>query len=457
MQPGARHVQRPPVGKPNALQLKALLGHRKVGYQDPDPIARMIVACWRSRRQAVVGIPRTSLAVMFEKLPVASTDPILGLNEAFAQDPRSDKINLSVGVYQDEQGRTPVLECVRQAETRLLGSETSKSYLGIEGAPNFCRLVPRLVVGHLVPVEQLVTVQTPGGTAALRVAGELVHRHFPEARIWCSQPTWANHPQVFEAAGLEVRFYRYADSTGTALDFQGLLDSLNEARPGDVVCLHGCCHNPTGVDPRPAEWRLLAERLRERSLIPLVDLAYQGFAEGLVEDTTAIRELLRSGLEILICSSFSKNFGLYAERVGALLVICHTPQAARATLSQIKAIARTNYSNPPKHGAAIVATVLEDKELSELWEQEVRTMRERIQQMRELFVRTLAAKGVKKDFSFLLQQRGMFSYSGLNPDQVERLRTEHGIYIVSSGRINVAGMRTATMDRLCEAIAAVLD
>ncbi|GIW95861.1 MAG: aromatic amino acid aminotransferase [Pirellulaceae bacterium] len=394
---------------------------------------------------------------MLERLPPAPADPILGLSEAFARDPRPDKINLSVGVYQDEEGRTPVLECVKRAQRRLLEGEETKSYLAIDGLASFRQLVPRLVLGHIVPVELTATVQTPGGTAALRVAAELIRRHFPDARIWCSEPTWANHPNVFQAAGLEVRYYTYADPTGVMLDFDGLVCSLDRARPGDVVCLHACCHNPTGLDLEPGQWRVLAERLRERSLLPLVDFAYQGFAEGLVEDATGIRELVRAGLEILIASSFSKNFGLYAERVGALTLVAQTSEAVQAAVSQVKAVIRSNYSNPPKHGGAIVATVLADEELTQIWEREVEQMRERIQRMRELFVATLAAKGVTKDFSFLLRQRGMFSYSGLSLAAVERLRTEYGIYIVGSGRINVAGMRTATMDRLCTAIAAVLE
>jgi aspartate/tyrosine/aromatic aminotransferase len=393
---------------------------------------------------------------MFEHISPAPSDPILGLNEAFEKDPRPEKINLSVGVYLDEEGNTPILRCVKQAEKRLLEKERTKTYLSIDGVAEFRCYVPRLVLGHIVDPDCTATVQTPGGTAALRLAAELIRYHFPNARLWCSRPTWANHPKIFQATGLPVEHYAYADNSGKHLQFDALLDSLQRAQPGDVVCLHACCHNPTGLDLSPAQWRTLAELLRDKELLPLVDFAYQGFGEGLVEDATGIRELVRAGLEMLICSSFSKNFGLYAERVGALIVVAHTPDAAAATLSQIKSLARANYSNPPKHGGAIVATVLADEQLTHLWEQEVTQMRQRIQQMRELFVATLASKGVAEDFSFLLQQRGMFSYSGLTPLQVDQLRTQHAVYIVGSGRINVAGMTTATMDRICSAVAAVL-
>lgn len=393
---------------------------------------------------------------MLEHLSIAPPDPILGLSEAFARDPRPEKINLSVGVYQDEHGKTPILECVKRAEARLLEQEQSKSYLAIDGLAEFRRLVPRLVLGHVVDRECTATVQTPGGTAALRIAAELIGQHFPGARVWCSQPTWANHPKVFQAAGLPVEYYSYAGAGGTHLDFEAMLGSLQKAHRGDVICLHACCHNPTGLDLSPGQWRQVAQCLKERQLLPLVDFAYQGFGDGLLEDTVGIRELVRADLEMLICSSFSKNFGLYGERVGALTVVARTPAATAAALSQVKALVRANYSNPPKHGGAIVATVLGDEELTALWENEVTHMRQRIQQMRQLFVSTLQAKGVKHDFSFLLQQRGMFSYSGLTPLQVDELRTRYAVYIVGSGRINVAGMSAATMDRLCSAIAAVL-
>ncbi len=393
---------------------------------------------------------------MFDQLAVAPPDPILGLNEAFKQDPNPHKINLSVGVYLDDQGRTPILACVQQAAQRLVKSEANKGYLGIDGLAEYVGHVQRLVFGDAVPAARLATAQTPGGTGGLRVAGDFLHKAFPGARVWCSRPTWANHPSIFQAAGMAVEVYPYLDSAGRGLDLEGMLAGLRSAKPGDVVCLHACCHNPTGVDPTVEEWRQIAGVLREGNLLPLVDFAYQGFGDGLREDTVGVQQLLEAGLELVVCSSFSKNFGLYGERVGALTAVAGTPQAATAALSQIKAAIRANYSNPPKHGAALVATILGDAELRQQWEQEVASMRERIHAMRQLFVKTLAAKGVQQDFSFLCEQRGMFSYSGLNPMQVDQLRSQHAIYIVGNGRINVAGMTTATMDRLCTAIAQVL-
>lgn len=393
---------------------------------------------------------------MFEEIPVAPPDPILGLMDAFKKDPRDHKINLSVGVYQDEHGRTPILECVKQAERRLVEQEANKGYLGIEGSPEFGKAVQRLLFQDEVNPAHLATAQSPGGTGALRVAAEFLQRVFPAARIWCSQPTWANHPNIFQAAGMAVDIYPYLDHSGLALDMPGLCETLGRAAAGDVVLLHACCHNPTGIDPTAEQWREIGRFLAGRELIPLVDFAYQGFGDGLHEDAAGVRELVRAGLEVLVCSSFSKNFGLYGERVGALTVVAGSQNAAAAALSQIKAAVRANYSNPPKHGAAIVSTVLEDPALTATWEQEVAAMRGRIHRMRRLFVDTLRQKGVRRDFSFLSAQRGMFSNSGLTPLQVDELKTKHAIYVVGSGRINVAGMTTANMDRLCSAVAQVL-
>lgn len=393
---------------------------------------------------------------MFELVQTAPPDPILGLSEAFKRDPNPQKINLSVGVYQDEAGRTPILRCVKQAEQRLVEQETNKSYLGIDGLADYVGHVRQLVFGSNVPAERIATVQTPGGTGALRVAAELLARQFPTAKVWISQPTWVNHPQIFKAAGLTVETYPYLGGSGQQLDLEGMLGALASAAPGDVVCLHACCHNPSGIDPSAEQWQQIVELLKQRQLLPLIDFAYQGFGQGLREDALGIETCARAGLELMVCSSFSKNFGLYAERVGALSIVAPTPDAAAATLSQLKAVIRSNYSNPPKHGAAIVSLVLSDPELRALWENEVGEMRTRIRSMRELFVKTLKAKGVARDFSFLLNQRGMFSFSGLTPMQVDELRSKHSIYIVSSGRINVAGMTEANMQPLCEAIADVL-
>lgn len=397
---------------------------------------------------------------MFETFEMAPPDSILGLTEAFKQDPRSHKINLSVGVFQDAQGRTPILGCVKQAEQRLLEQEQSKNYLGIDGLPEYGRAVRELLfgAGHEILAEQrAVTLQTPGGTGALRVAADLLQRKLPHVRVWFSKPTWANHPSIFTAAGLKVEAYDYLDSSGTGLDETALLNSLQKIPEGDVICLHACCHNPTGIDPTGSQWEKIAAVVHERKLLPLIDFAYQGFGDGIEEDARGLRLLCRNGGEAIVCSSYSKNFGLYSERVGALTLVARDQAAATAALSHAKVCVRVNYSNPPQHGAATVAMVLGDPDLRRQWDTEVAAMRERIHRMRQLFVQTMSTKTSQRDFAFLKRQRGMFSFSGLTPLQVDELRNQHAIYVVSAGgRINVAGMREETMERLCDAIAAVL-
>ena len=396
---------------------------------------------------------------MFERLETAPPDPILGLTAAFEQDPNPGKINLGVGVYKDAAGNTPIFASVKQAEERLFAGEDTKNYLAIEGAPEYAAAVQDLLFGpdhEIVTAKRAVTGHTPGGTGALRVAGDFMHRIFPQARIWLSEPTWANHPKIFQAAGLEVETYPYFDADSSDLDFDALLDALAAIPTGDVVLLHGCCHNPTGVDPSPDQWRQIADVVVERQLLPLVDFAYQGLGEGLREDAVGLLELCRPGVELLVASSFSKNFGLYNERVGALTLVGAARETAATALGHLQICIRTNYSNPPAHGAAIATAVLRDAQLRSQWEGEVAAMRHRINGMRRLFVDTLKEKGVERDFSFIARQRGMFSFSGLTPDQVEALRREYAIYIVGSGRINVAGMTEENMASLCEAIAAVL-
>ncbi len=396
---------------------------------------------------------------MFESLEMAPPDSILGLGEAFRNDPNSNKINLTVGVYKDEHGRTPILACVKEAERRLLESEPSKEYLGITGSDEFGRLVRELAFGadgELSSGGRAVTVQTPGGTAALRVVADLLQRKFPAASIWCSQPTWANHPGVFQAAGVDVQSYAYIDSAGTGLDFDALLGALQQVPQGDVVCLHACCHNPTGIDPSPAQWSEIGRVINQRGILPLVDFAYQGFGDGLDEDADGLRTLCQSCPELLMCSSFSKNFGLYGERVGALTIVARDADAAQAALSHAKTCVRQNYSNPPRHGALIVSTIFNDAELRSQWLVELAGMRDRINGMRQLFADRIKQRMPDRDFSFITDQRGMFSYSGLTPLQVDTLRSEHAIYMVGSGRINVAGITPANIDRLCNAIAAVL-
>jgi len=396
---------------------------------------------------------------MFEKLQMAPPDPILGLSDAFKKDSHPHKINLSVGVYQDANGKTPILETVKEAERQLLADETNKGYLGIDGLPEYGRHVREMLFGadhDIVVRKRGVTAQTPGGTGALRVAADFGAQKLKGRRIWVSHPTWANHPSIFEAAGLQVDNYPYLDAAGTGLDFAALTNTLQQIPAGDAICLHASCHNPTGIDPTPEQWRQIGQILQQRQILPLVDFAYQGFAEGIDEDRAGLVQLAESCPEMLVCSSFSKNFGLYCERVGAMTLVAPSEEAAQIGLSHVKICVRTNYSNPPKHGGAIVAQVLSSPDLRAKWILEVSAMRERIACMRQLFVDTLRAKGVQQDFSFITRQRGMFSFSGIKPEQVDKLRSDFGIYVVRSGRINVAGMTEANMDRLCSAIQAVL-
>jgi aspartate/tyrosine/aromatic aminotransferase len=396
---------------------------------------------------------------MFQRIQPAPPDPILGLTEAYDSDPNPQKINLGVGVYQDAAGTTPILQCVKQAERRLDEAEKTKSYLGIGGSLRYGQFVQQLAWGaehEALAGKRLQTVQTPGGTGALRVAGDFLHELFPAARIWMSQPTWANHAGIFAAAGVETRSYPYHDAKNHRLDLEGMLAALGDAAAGDVVLLHASCHNPSGIDPSADEWRRIADCVADRGLVPLVDFAYQGFGEGLEEDASGLRELTRPGQELLVCSSFSKNFGLYRERVGALTIVAADSQAAEAALSQVKRCVRANYSNPPYHGAGIVETVLADAQLRAQWEVELAAMRDRINGMRRLLVDTMQTLAPRHDFSFIARQRGMFSFSGLSPQQVEELRSKHSIYVVGSGRINVAGITPSNAERLCRAIASVL-
>lgn len=397
---------------------------------------------------------------MFESLSMAPPDAILGIGEAFKKETNPKKINLSVGVYKDAQGATPILQCVKSAERRLLETETHKSYLSIEGLPQYGKAVRELLFGadhEIVQSGRAATAQTPGGTGALRVAADFLAKKLFVPRIWFSKPTWDNHPNVFSAAGLKVEMYPYLNAAGKGLDFDAMLAALEKVPAGDCFALHACCHNPTGVDPTPEQWKQIADVIQARNILPLVDFAYQGFGAGLREDAAGLRELCRPGVDLLVCSSFSKNFGLYSERVGALTVVASTPAAAEAALSQVKTCIRVNYSNPPQHGASVVATVLGDAELRRQWETELDDMRSRISSMRALFVDTMKAKAPGHDFSHISRQNGMFSFSGLTPMQVDELRTRHAVYVVvNGGRINVAGMTRDNMDQLTDAIVAVL-
>lgn len=396
---------------------------------------------------------------MFEKITAAPADPILGLTDIFRADARPNKINLGIGVYKDETGKTPVLTSVKKAEQYLLENETTKNYLGIEGIPAFASCTQELLFGKESPIvtaRRARTAQTPGGTGGLRVAADFIANQTSAKRIWISNPSWPNHKNVFSAVGLEVLEYAYYDAANHALDFDGLLNSLKQAQAGDVVLFHGCCHNPTGIDPTAEQWAQLAELSVANGWLPLFDFAYQGFANGLEEDAQGLRIFAAKHHELIVASSYSKNFGLYNERVGACTIVAADAETADRAFSQVKAAIRANYSNPPSHGAAVVATILGNDALRAMWEQELTDMRQRIHRMRQLFVNTLQEKGAQQDFNFIIQQNGMFSFSGLTKEQVLRLREEFGVYAVNSGRVNVAGMTPDNMAPLCEAIVAVL-
>lgn len=396
---------------------------------------------------------------MFEHITAAPADPILGLGDLFRADERPNKINLGIGVYKDETGQTPVLASVKQAEQFLLENEKTKNYLSIEGLPVFGRCTQELLFGAqntIVTQARARTAQCPGGTGALRVAADFIARQTSVKRVWISNPTWPNHKSIFQAVGLEVCEYNYYDAEAHAIDFDGLLESLKQAQAGDLVLFHGCCHNPTGIDPTIEQWKQLAQLSKASGWLPLFDFAYQGFAQGLEEDAQGLRLFAEIHDELIVASSYSKNFGLYNERVGACTVVAKNSEIADNAFSQVKACIRANYSNPPAHGASVVATILSDERLKATWVQELTTMRERIHRMRQLFVATLQEKGANQDFNFIIKQNGMFSFSGLTTEQVLRLRNEYGIYAVNSGRINVAGMTLENMSPLCEAIVAVL-
>ena len=389
---------------------------------------------------------------MFENFSLAPPDPILGLNAVFEKDPRPFKLNLTVGVFKDDQGRTPILESVRQAEAKIFQTQKTKGYLPIEGGKDFTDQVNRLILGEDFDFGRVATAHTPGGTGALRAAADTLLKVMPGRRFWVSNPTWANHNAVFQAAGFPVLSYAYLDAAKTGLDFDGLIRQLEqEGQPGDAVCLHACCHNPTGIDPTSAQWAVLSEVLAKKRMLPFIDFAYQGFGDGLEADAKPISILLKDHSELVICGSFSKNFGLYSERVGALLMISADSKITESVLSQMRVAIRCNYSNPPRHGEAIVATILGDPQLSKLWRSEVDAMRKRISEMRVGFIEGMKKRG--KDFSFLASQKGMFSYTGLNAMQADWLKQEKGIYIVGTGRINVAGLTSDTLESVCDAVA----
>lgn len=397
--------------------------------------------------------------IMFEQVSMAAADPILGLTDTFKKDARVEKINLGVGIYKDESGQTPILSTVKEAEKRLLATEKTKSYLTIEGIAAYGVAVQKLLFGadsDIISENRARTAQVPGGTGALRTGADFARNKLGIRKIWVSNPTWANHGNVFTTAGLKVASYDYYNAETKNLDFDAMIASLQEVEAGDLVLFHGCCHNPTGIDPTIEQWEVLAKLMADLGAVPFFDFAYQGFAKGVEEDAQGLRMFAKYNKELLVANSFSKNFGLYNERVGGITLVAEDSEIADSAFSQIKSGIRSNYSNPPAHGAAIVTTILEDAELYQQWVKEVADMRVRIQEMRDLFVATLKEKGVVGDYSFISRQNGMFSFSGLSVEQVNRLKDEFAVYIVGSGRISVAGMTKENMQPLCNAIAKVI-
>ncbi|MEB0009073.1 MULTISPECIES: amino acid aminotransferase [unclassified Pseudomonas] len=384
-------------------------------------------------------------------------DPILGLIDAYAADPNPNKFDLGVGVYKDALGLTPILRSVKLAEQRLLDTQTTKTYIGGHGEPRFGALISELVLGKDSPLlasKRVGATQTPGGTGALRLCADFIADCLPGRGIWLSDPTWPIHETIFAKAGLMVSHYPYVGSDNR-LNVEGMLATLNQVPRGDVVLLHACCHNPTGFDLSHDDWRQVLDIVRSRDLLPLIDFAYQGFGDGLEQDAWAVRLFAEALPELLITSSCSKNFGLYRERTGALLVCASTADKLLDVRSQLSSIARNLWSNPPDHGAAIVAEILGDPELKSLWADEVEEMRGRIAQLRAGLVEALTPLGLGERFAHIGVQRGMFSYTGLNDDQVARLRHEHSVYLVSAGRANIAGIDASRLDLLAQAIAAV--
>ncbi len=398
-------------------------------------------------------------ASLFAHVELAPRDPILGLNEAFAADPRADKVNLGVGVYYDENGKIPLLEAVAQAEAERLAARPPRGYLPIDGVPAYNQGVQALLFGAdaaLVREGRAVTVQALGGTGALKIGADFLKRLKPDAKVLISNPSWENHRALFEAAGFTVETYPYFDPATRGVAFEAMRDFLATQPAGTIVLLHACCHNPTGADLTEAQWREIVAVCDKQGLVPFLDMAYQGFADGLQEDAVAVRLFAESGQSVFIASSFSKSMSLYGERVGALTMVTSSRDESARVLSQVKRVIRTNYSNPPTHGGAIVGAVLSTPALRTQWENELAGMRQRIRQMREELVRKLAGAGAKSDFSFITRQRGMFSYTGLSAARVERLRNDFGIYAVSTGRICLAAINGKNIDAVAKAIAAVL-
>jgi len=395
---------------------------------------------------------------MFAAVELAPRDPILGLNEQFASDPNPAKVNLGVGVYYDDDGKLPLLKCVQEAEKLMMEAPKARGYLPIDGIAAYDKAVQGLVFGAdsaAVKAGRIATVQALGGTGGLKLGADFIKRINPGAKVLISDPSWENHRALFESAGFKVENYPYYDAETKGVDFAGMLGALNAAPAGTVVVLHACCHNPTGYDISADQWSQVVQAVKARGLVAFLDMAYQGFGEGIAEDGAVIGQFMGAGLDFFVATSFSKSFSLYGERVGALSVVCESKDEADRVLSQLKRVIRTNYSNPPIHGAQVVAMVLTTPALRAMWEEELAGMRVRIKQMRQVLQTKLAAAGIKQDFSFITRQKGMFSYSGLNKEQMQRLRGEFGIYGVDSGRICVAALNSKNIDAVVSAIAKV--
>ena len=396
---------------------------------------------------------------LFSAVEMAPRDPILGLNEQFNADPNPAKVNLGVGVYFDDNGKLPLLACVRAVEKAMMEMPVPRGYLPIDGIAAYDAAVKALVFGpDSEPVKsgRVATVQAIGGTGGLKIGADFLHKLNPDAKVLISDPSWENHRALFANAGFTVDTYRYYDDAKRGVDVDGMLASLNAAAPGTVVVLHACCHNPTGYDITPAQWEQVVAAVKANNLVAFLDMAYQGFGHGITEDGAVIGQFVAAGLDFFVSTSFSKSFSLYGERVGALSVLCVSREEAARVLSQLKTVIRTNYSNPPTHGGAIVAAVLGNPELRSLWETELGEMRVRIKAMRQKLVDGLKASGVKQDMSFITSQIGMFSYSGLSKDQMVRLRNEFGVYGTDTGRMCVAALNSKNIDYVCASIAKVV-
>lgn len=399
------------------------------------------------------------MSTLFEAVELAPRDPILGLNEQYVADERPNKVNLGVGVYYDDQGRVPLLECVHQVELSRVQAAGAHSYLPIEGLTTLNNAARALVLGKDSQANtsgRAFTVQAVGGTGALKIGADYLKQLLPRAQVAISKPSWENHRALFERAGFEVVEYAYYDPETHGLNLEGMIKAINALPDRSIVVLHACCHNPTGVDPTPEQWQQIAQAVKAKQHVPFLDIAYQGFGDGLQEDAAAVRLFVDMGLNCFISTSFSKSFSLYGERIGALTVVTDSAEQAKKVLSQVKRVIRTNYSNPPTFGGAVVAEVLNNDKLFALWDSELAQMRVRIKQMREQLVSKLKSAGVATNFDFVLAQKGMFSYSGLTAAQVDTLREQHGIYAVSSGRICVAALNSRNIDTVANAIASVL-